>query len=148
LKKRIETEKNRESRIHLDFKYGKGGIADLEFLVQFLQLLYGRKEEGVRTPSVAAAIPALQRAGALSISEAGILSTAHRFHRLVENRYQLMEEWGAREIARESPQLVRLARSIGITAQTRSQVRSEFLELWEDHATKVRKLVESHFYGR
>src|SRR5687767_15982897 len=74
LKKRIETEKNRESRIHLDFKYGKGGIADLEFLVQFLQLLYGRKEEGVRTPSVAAAIPALQRAGALSISEAGILS--------------------------------------------------------------------------
>ena len=39
-------------------------------------------------------------------------------------------------------QLVRLARSIGIAAKTRSEIRSEFLELWEDHATKVRNLVE------
>ena len=130
----------------MDFKYGKGGIADLEFLVQFLQLLYGKNEEAVRTPSVPEAILALEGVEALSNEEARALMAAHRFHRLVENHYQLMEEWGLREISRESPQLVRLARSIGIPPQTPSAVRNEFLAQWEDHATNVRKLVEKYFY--
>jgi glutamate-ammonia-ligase adenylyltransferase len=147
LKKRIEAEKSRESQTHLDFKYGKGGIADLEFLVQFLQLLHGKKEDAVRTPSVPEAILALEGVEALSPDEARGLLAAHRFHRLVENHYQLMEEWGSREISRESPQFVRLARSIGIPSQTPSAVRNELLAQWEDHATKVRKLVEKYFYG-
>jgi len=146
LKRRIETEKSRESQTHLDFKYGKGGIADLEFLVQFLQLLYGKDEDAVRTPSVPEAILALEGVEALSSEEARALMAAHRFHRLVENHYQLMEEWGLREISRESPPLVRLARSIGIPQQTPSAVRNEFLAQWEDHATNVRKLVEKYFY--
>ena len=135
LKKRIETEKNRESRIHLDFKYGKGGIADLEFLVQFLQLLYGRKERAYAPRAPPLRSRPCNGRERVSISgtrrdpvDGSSLSPAGG-----ENRYQLMEEWGAREIARESPQLVRLARSIGITAQTRSQVReARFLERWED----------------
>jgi glutamate-ammonia-ligase adenylyltransferase len=146
LKKRIEAEKSRESQTHLDFKYGKGGIADLEFLVQFLQLLHGKNEEAVRTPSVPEAILALEGVEALSSEEARSLLAAHRFHRLVENHYQLMEEWGSREISRESPQLVRLARSIGIPPQTPSAVRNEFLAQWEHQATNVRMLVEKYFY--
>ena len=70
LKRRAESERNKETRTHLDFKNGKGGVADLEHLVQFLQLLNGGRHEGVRVPGVAEAVPALREAGALMAAEA------------------------------------------------------------------------------
>lgn len=147
LKRRIESEKSRESTTHLDFKYGKGGIADLEFLVQFLQLVHGRDNPPVRTPVVSDAIPALAAVGAVSEDEGRVLLAAHRFQRHVENHYQLMEEWTSREISRESPLIAGLARSLGFTPGSPAAIAKEFLATWEDHAGKVRALVEKYFYG-
>jgi glutamate-ammonia-ligase adenylyltransferase len=140
LKKRVETEKSKETRTQLDFKYGKGGVWDLEFLVQFLQLQYGECHSQVQAPSVDDAVPALQAAGALTQGEAGTLLQAHRFLRQVENRYHLLEEWHSRELSRESPKLLRLARSLGYPT------RKAFLSEWDDHARSVRGLVEKYFY--
>ena len=147
LKRRIEAEKSRESSAYLDFKYGRGGIADLEFLVQFLQLRFGRKYPAVRTPAISDAIPALESLGALSNDESSALLAAHRVQRHVENHYQLMEEWASREISRESPQLARLARSLGFLRGSPSEVRKSFLSMWEERARVVRALVEKYFYG-
>jgi glutamate-ammonia-ligase adenylyltransferase len=146
LKRRIETEKNKESRTYLDFKYGKGGIADLEFLVQSLQLRYGARHAAVRAPGIVAAIPALRDAGALSAPEADELLAAHKFQRRVENRYQLLEEWSSREISRESPKLIRLARSLGYEADSPAAARRAFLADWEERSRSVRRLVEQYFY--
>ena len=146
LKRRIETEKSRESRAFVDFKYGSGGITDLEFLVQFLQIRYGQVHARVRTPDLARAVQALQLAGALSAHESESLLAAHRFLRHVENHYQLMEEWASREISRESPKLVRLARSLGITHGSPLEVRRRFLASWDRHARAVRRLIEKYFY--
>jgi glutamate-ammonia-ligase adenylyltransferase len=140
LKRRIETELNKESRAYMDFKFGKGGIADLEFLIKALQLHYGGRHPGVRAPGVEAAVPALQAAGALTAQEARELLEAHRFQRRVENRYQLQEEWSSREISRESPKLTRLARSLGYPG------RKEFVEEWSSVAGSVRRLVDRYFY--
>lgn len=147
LKRRIENEKSRETRNHLDFKYGRGGIADLEFLVQFLQILHGREEISLRTPSLDEAVTALSGVGVLSSEEALALHGAHRFQRHVENHYQLSEEWPSREISRESPQLIRLARSLAITGATPGETRKNFLAAWDEHAQIVRALVEKYFYA-
>ncbi len=147
IKRRIENEKNKESRIYMDFKYGKGGVADLEFLVQLLQVRYGGKHESVRVPDVAGAVTALCEAGALTVEERETLLEAHRFQRRVENRYQMVEEWNAREVSRESPVLERVARSLGYKGETPSQVRKSFLSDWDTHAAAVRDLVGRYFYS-
>jgi glutamate-ammonia-ligase adenylyltransferase len=146
IKRRIENEKSKESRTHLDFKYGRGGIADLEFLIQFLQIRYGKEAEAVRAPGVSAAVPALRDAGALSETEAQQLLVAHAFQRRVENHYQLMEEWPSQEISRESPHLGRLARSLGYPGVP-AAARQPFLGEWDSTAQCVRALVNKHFYN-
>jgi [glutamine synthetase] adenylyltransferase / [glutamine synthetase]-adenylyl-L-tyrosine phosphorylase len=147
LKRRIETEKNRESRTRLDFKYGKGGIVDLEFFIQFLQITHGSRHPAVRVPGVAEAIPALCNAGALSATETATLASAHRFMRHVENHYQLIEEWNLREVSRESSVLNRLARSLGYAGGSPGEARRRFLAEWDEVAHVVRSIVEKHFYG-
>jgi glutamate-ammonia-ligase adenylyltransferase len=147
LKRRIESEKNKESRIYLDFKYGRGGIADLEFLVQFLQIRFGSNYSSVRVPALNEAVQAMRAAGFLSAAEEKTILEAHQFQRLVENRYQLIEEWNSREISRESPVLARLARSLGFGGNSDSAVRKAFLEAWEDHAGGVRSAVDRLFYA-
>lgn len=147
IRRRIENEKNKESRIYIDFKYGRGGIADLEFLVQFFQVRHGGKHASVRAPGLAEAAQALWEAGAFSESERNAILEAHSFQRRVENRYQLMEEWNLREISRESPLLARLARSLGYRGDTTLAVCKALLSDWDDQAQTVRSLVEKYFYS-
>ncbi len=147
LKRRIEAEKSRESRINVDFKYGRGGVVDLEFLVQWLQIRNGPNCQAVRTPSLTTALPALQASGAIRRSEYADLLSAHRFHRFLENRYQLLQEWNSREISRESPLLGRLARSMGYRDGSKSSARRALLSDWDAHAAAVRALVENYLFS-
>jgi len=143
LKRRIEAEINKESRIYLDFKHGAGGIADLEFLVQLLQALHGRDHPGNRTPRTFDALVALRDTGIMPDKTAADLLSALQFQRRVENHYQLIEEWTSREISRESPLLERLARSLGYHAEA----RKSFLADWDRTARQVRGCVDKYFYG-
>jgi len=145
LKRRIETEKSKETTVYVDFKYGKGGITDLEFLVQFLQIAYRDRHRGVRAPGLAQAACALKEAGALSAMECDGVLAAHQFQRRTENHYQLLQEWTSREISRESPLLARLARSLGYGGEL-GAARKAFLADWDAHARVVRQLVEKYFY--
>jgi len=148
LKRRIETEINKESRIYLDFKSGIGGVADLEFLVQLLQVLHGKKSAAVRVPDASDALAALRDAGVLSDQEAADLQNALIFQRRVENHYQLIEEWTSREISRESPVLNRLARSLGFPGTAPGEARRAFIQQWERTARQVRQLVDKYFYDK
>jgi glutamate-ammonia-ligase adenylyltransferase len=145
IKKRIETEINKETRNHIDFKYGKGGIADLEFLVQFLQIKHGRQYSDIRVPELKEAVLAICEAGIITKQERDVILRAHKFERLVENRYQLMEEWTAREVSRESPTLGRLAASIGYKGDPLAAQKT-FVSDWDEIARSVRQLAEKYFF--
>jgi glutamate-ammonia-ligase adenylyltransferase len=147
LKRRIETETNKESRIYLDFKFGRGGVSDLEFLVKMLQVRHGRSNPAVRSNDVPLVLAALRDAGHVSSDECQQLMSAQQFQRRVENRYQLMEEWTSREISRESPLLERLARSLGYRGTTPGEARKTFLADWHHTSEQVRNLVEKYFYA-
>ncbi len=147
LKRRIETEKNKESRINIDFKYGRGGIVDLEFLVQWLQIRHGNEHMAVRSPNVAVAVTALARAGAISSSDRDEMLRIHRFQRLVENRYQLLEEWNLREVSRESAALERLARCLGYERESGNSARKAFVNDWDECGRTVRRLLDMHVFA-
>jgi glutamate-ammonia-ligase adenylyltransferase len=147
LKRRIESESNKEDRVYVDFKFGSGGIADLEFLVQLLQVQHGHKASALCTPQIADAISCLRDTGVISPQECEGLQNAHRFQRMLENHYQLIEEWTSREVSRESPVLERLARNLSYQGSTPGDARKALLNEWDGHARTVRSLVEKLFYG-
>jgi [glutamine synthetase] adenylyltransferase / [glutamine synthetase]-adenylyl-L-tyrosine phosphorylase len=75
----------------VDIKRSRGGIRDIEFAVQLLQLVHGRFDRELRVPSTIAAIEALSRHGYVEADEATRLSEAYRFLRNVEHLLQLRE---------------------------------------------------------
>ena len=75
-----------------DAKLGQGGIREIEFLAQTLQLVWGGREPGLRTRRTVDALRALCRAGHLGPRTAGELIAAYRFLRRVEHRLQMVAD--------------------------------------------------------
>src|SRR5206468_5405515 len=74
----------------IDVKTGRGGIRDIEYAVQFLQLLNGGDLPAVRQRNTLLALEALEIAGCLTPHETYILADAYRFLRKTEHRLQLL----------------------------------------------------------
>lgn len=75
----------------VDIKRSRGGIRDIEFAIQLLQLVHGRFDPDLRVPSTIGAIEALSRNGYVEADEASRLTDAYRFLRSVEHLLQLRE---------------------------------------------------------
>lgn len=75
----------------IDIKRSRGGIRDIEFATQLLQLVHGRFDADLRVPSTIGAIAALSRHGYIEVDEASRLTDAYRFLRNVEHLLQLRE---------------------------------------------------------
>ncbi|WPF68000.1 bifunctional [glutamine synthetase] adenylyltransferase/[glutamine synthetase]-adenylyl-L-tyrosine phosphorylase [Corynebacterium sp. 21KM1197] len=72
-----------------ELKLGRGGLRDVEFAVQLLQLVHGRSDESLRVPATVAALRALVDAGAIGREDGQGLIQAYEFLRLLEHRLQL-----------------------------------------------------------
>ncbi|KQB85157.1 bifunctional [glutamine synthetase] adenylyltransferase/[glutamine synthetase]-adenylyl-L-tyrosine phosphorylase [Corynebacterium oculi] len=72
-----------------ELKLGRGGLRDVEFAVQLLQLVHGRSDESLRVPATVAALRALVEAGAIGREDGQGLIQAYEFLRLLEHRLQL-----------------------------------------------------------
>jgi glutamate-ammonia-ligase adenylyltransferase len=110
LKARVESEAP-----SLDIKRSRGGIRDIEFAVQLLQLVHGRFDRDLRSPSTLDAIEALSAHGYIEEDEANRLADAYRFLRDVEHRLQLYELKQTHLLPTTERDRERLARSLGFT---------------------------------
>ncbi len=90
LKRRIERRAIRAGTDEADVKEGRGGIRDVEFTIQFLQLLSGGDNLLVRTANTLEAIRRLAAAGSLTDQEREILERTYTFLRMVEHRLQVL----------------------------------------------------------
>ena len=90
LKRRIEQRTARAGASATEVKTGRGGIRDIEFVIQFLQLLNGGDLPEIRQRNTLLAMAALERAGCLTDQEYRVLDDAYRFLRKVEHRLQLL----------------------------------------------------------
>jgi len=113
LKRRMEARTNRAGNDDLDVKTGLGGIRDIEFAVQFLQLLNGGDLSAVRQRNTLLALEALEIAGCLTPEETFRLSDAYRFLRKTEHRLQLLFDWQTHRLPTDSDELRKLARRMG-----------------------------------
>ncbi len=90
IKRRIEQKASHGGVSDTEVKTGRGGIRDIEFSIQFLQLLNGGDLPEVRQRNTLAAMQALERAGCLTDQEYRVLEDAYRFLRKTEHRLQIL----------------------------------------------------------
>ena len=94
-------------------KTGRGGIRDIEYTVQFLQLLNGGDLPAVRQRNTLLALEALEIAGCLSSQETYILADAYRFLRKTEHRLQLLFDLQTHRLPVAAEELRKLALRMG-----------------------------------
>lgn len=126
-------------------KLGRGGLRDIEFSVQLLQLVHGRTDESLRVAGTFAAITALTDGGYVGREAAQELSECYRFLRLLEHRAQLVKMRRTHLVPTQPAVLNRLARSMRTHYPWLNDGQS--LEAhWQGVKQRVRILHEAIFY--
>jgi glutamate-ammonia-ligase adenylyltransferase len=118
LKRRIERNTGRAGVSDTEVKTGHGGIRDIEFTIQFLQLLNGGDLPGVRERNTLLAMQALENAGCLTDQEYHILDDAYRYLRKTEHRLQLMFDLQTHRLPEGDEELRKLALRMGYGDRT------------------------------
>lgn len=113
LRQRMEQELARENGGRLDIKTGRGGMLDVEFLVQYLQLLHGGGHPSLQTPNTLEALKALRRDGLLEKTEYRLLAGGYQFLRRLESRLRLVHDQSINTFSGDSATLAKLARRLG-----------------------------------
>ncbi len=139
IRKRMEIEIAKEGLGRYNIKYGKGGIVDVEFAVQILQLKVGREMPSVRESNTLGTIEKLKATRVISESDYTILKDAYRFYRLLENRIRIVQNRAEAEIVKDSPELKSLAKRLGYAG---SDADKKLLEDYLSYTAKVRNLYE------
>ncbi|RMD82686.1 MAG: hypothetical protein D6815_08625 [Candidatus Dadabacteria bacterium] len=113
MRRRMERELANERPGVINIKTGRGGIVDIEFAAQMLQLKYGHRHPEVRCRGTARALTALREAGLLARQVADRLIDHYRFLRRVEARMRLERDRPVEELAADVQALAPLARRLG-----------------------------------
>ena len=113
MKGRIEREVERRELAD-DVKLGPGGIREIEFVVQALQLIRGGRDTRLQTTSLLAALPLLDREKLLPAGTARELRDAYEFLRRLENRLQMLADEQTHRLPRDERARARIARSMGV----------------------------------
>jgi glutamate-ammonia-ligase adenylyltransferase len=92
-----------------DLKRGPGGIVDIEFLVQMLQLKHGRANPKLRTPNTLAALGELYAAGLLSADDYDFFFVSYRLLRTIEGRLRLLNSTARDQLPQDPTELAKLA---------------------------------------
>ena len=125
-----------------ELKLGRGGLRDVEFSVQLLQLVHGRSDVMLRSPSTLVALEALSTWGYVGREDGATLGAAYRFLRTLEHRIQLHELRRSHIVPEDEADLRRIGRSLGLRTDPVAELTAE----WRRHAREVRRIHEKLFY--
>ncbi|MER6676939.1 bifunctional [glutamine synthetase] adenylyltransferase/[glutamine synthetase]-adenylyl-L-tyrosine phosphorylase [Streptomyces sp. NPDC000983] len=123
-------------------KLGPGGLRDVEFAVQLLQLVHGRADASLRSGTTLDALKALAAGGYVARADFAQLDAAYRFLRSMEHRIQLYRLRRTHLVPEDDADLRRIGRSLGLRSDPVVDLNRE----WRRHATVVRRLHEKLFY--
>ncbi|MEY2564349.1 MAG: [glutamine synthetase] adenylyltransferase / [glutamine synthetase]-adenylyl-L-tyrosine [Verrucomicrobiota bacterium] len=132
IKRRIERDIVGTENIGRDVKLGAGGIREIEFVVQALQLLHGARHAFLQETSTLKVLPVLAELELLPRGEAHDLEAAYRFLRRVEHRLQIESEQQTHTVPENGEALQRLSQSLGFSS------KEEFTEALREHMQQVR----------
>ncbi|CAN0340984.1 unnamed protein product, partial [Ectocarpus sp. 4 AP-2014] len=126
LKRRIEHRALTEGEDASNVKTGRGGIRDIEFVIQFLQLLNGGASREVRTGTTLDAIERLERAGSLTPQERVHLSENYEFLRKLEHRLQIVFDRQTHTLPDDTEELRKVAVRMGYADTPEATAREAF----------------------
>ncbi|MFH8792957.1 bifunctional [glutamine synthetase] adenylyltransferase/[glutamine synthetase]-adenylyl-L-tyrosine phosphorylase [Streptomyces sp. NPDC017941] len=125
-----------------ELKLGPGGLRDVEFAVQMLQLVHGRADASLRSGTTLDALAALAAGGYVGRVDATQLDDAYRFLRSLEHRIQLHRLRRTHLLPETDADLRRIGRSLGM----RTEPLTDLARAWKRHTSVVRRLHEKLFY--
>ncbi|MGI8721745.1 MAG: bifunctional [glutamine synthetase] adenylyltransferase/[glutamine synthetase]-adenylyl-L-tyrosine phosphorylase [Geodermatophilaceae bacterium] len=129
-----------------ELKLGPGGLRDVEFCVQLLQLVHGRADEKLRLGGTLPALAELTAGGYIGREDGEILAVSYRLLRTVEHRLQLMRLRRTHLLPDDRRQLRWLARSLGYRPDHRGEPADVLAAELSLHTRHVRRLHEKLFY--
>ncbi len=141
LKRRIEERTTREGADALNVKTGHGGIRDIEFVIQFLQLLNGGDLPQLRTGNTLEAIVQLENCGCLTHQERTILEENYAFLRKIEHRLQIMFDLQTHLLPRAADEMRRVAIRMGY-GRDRQDALEAFINDYRQKTELNRKILD------
>ena len=142
LKRRIEQRTEREGGDARNVKTGRGGIRDIEFVIQFLQLLNGGDLPQLRTGTTIDAIMQLENVGCLTHQERTILEENYSFLRKIEHRLQIMFDLQTHEMPAAPEELRRLAIRMGYGDSGQQTALAAFQADYKQKTALNRKILD------
>ncbi len=135
------TEHIKPADVEYQLKLGPGGLRDIEFTVQLLQLVHGQMDESVRQRGTLPALAALAEGGYIGRVESVEFAQDYRVLRLLEHRMQLRHLSRTHMMPRDEPEQRVLARGSGLATSA-----ANLITRWSDIKVRVRTLHERLFY--
>ena len=125
-----------------ELKLGRGGLRDVEFAVQLLQLVHGRNDVMVRSPNTIHALEQLSTWGYIGREDASKLANAYRFIRTLEHRIQLIGMNRTHVLPADEQSLRQIGRSLGFFQEP----ATELITAWKQQANIIRRIHEKLFF--
>ena len=146
MKARAEGQLARRGLADREIKRGRGGIRDIEFAVQLLQLVHGGQDPALRSPNTLEALAELGAAGYVDSADAKDLDHAYRVLRTVEHRLQLVNEQQVHALPTDAAAMSRLARVMGYRDGSESTAGEMLAGYLRRQQATVRSIHEHLFF--
>ena len=143
LKRKIERRAAQKGEEATNVKTGRGGIRDIEFVIQFMQLLNGAAIKKLRTSNTLTAIGRLERSGCLTMAEATLLAQNYCWLRKLEHRLQIMYDLQTHTLPDSKRELSRIAMRMGYAPFFGATALGQFHRFF-DEATEVNRKILDH----
>jgi len=142
MKQKIDASLTRNREGEANLKLGRGGIREIEFFIQALQLVYAGKTPRLRERNSLLALELLREARLISDEDCQHLTDAYRFLRTVEHRIQVVQERQTHSLPAKEEEMTALARRCGFLRENGVQ---RFREALEQHRQRVSAIYGSLF---
>jgi len=142
MKNRIEQELHRRGQQTGEVKSGPGGIRDIEFVTQYLQLIYGAQHSHVRSFNTLDALTRLASYGFINAAEYRLLTTGYVFLRTIEHSLQLKHHKQIHALPEDVRELAFLARRLDYRDADHFQTH------YNKYTEEIRAIFDKYIHGK
>lgn len=146
LKARAEQEVARQGLTDRELKRAPGGIRDIEFSIQLLQLVHGQLDAELRSPNTLTTLAEMGGGGYIDTDDADELAASYRFLRSVEHRLQLVDEQQVHALPSDQAALDQLGRVLGYRDTPEAAVAAQLVQAVRKRRLAVRSIHERVYF--
>jgi glutamate-ammonia-ligase adenylyltransferase len=141
---RIRLEKSvQNDTANFNFKKGVGGLMDIEFIVQYLELAYGSEDSAIYEKNTFLALEVIMEKGYISKKDMDKLKDGYMFLRKLENRMRIDKDFSVEKISKNEKDLEPIAMRMGFQGKTCGK---DFLNALMDKTSGIRRIYSTYLY--